>query len=345
MESPFFNLAVFAAITVLAAALLWPRVGFIQAMRTRMRMTKRTRLEDALKYAHECESNDRPVTNSSLAKALQISPAKTAELAAHMTRTGLIFLRDSRILLTKEGKQYALQIIRAHRLWERYLADETGTEPQEWHTQAEEHEHLLSPEETDALSDRLGNPRFDPHGDPIPTADGELFQEKLMTLTQLGVGERAIVRHMEDEPEEVYGQLVALGVRLGMELRLKDKSGGNYIVETGGHEIKLTREAALNISIEPVTVLKGGTNGDSPESLADLQDGEKATVMHISPACRGFERRRLMDLGILPGTSIKFYRNGLTGGLTAFHVRGTVLALRSEQTQMISICDRKQDEV
>lgn len=345
MESPFFNLAVFAAITVLAAALLWPRVGFIQAMRTRMRMTKRTRLEDALKYAHECESNDRPVTNSSLAKALQISPAKTAELAAHMTRTGLIFLRDSRILLTKEGKQYALQIIRAHRLWERYLADETGTEPQEWHTQAEEHEHLLSPEETDALSDRLGNPRFDPHGDPIPTADGELFQEKLMTLTQLGVGERAIVRHMEDEPEEVYGQLVALGVRLGMELRLKDKSGGNYIVETGGHEIKLNREAALNVSIEPVTVLKGGTNGDSPESLADLQDGEKATVMHISPACRGFERRRLMDLGILPGTSIKFYRNGLTGGLTAFHVRGTVLALRSEQTQMISICDRKQDEV
>lgn len=345
MESPFFNLAVFAAITVLAAALLWPRVGLIQALRTRMRMTKRTRLEDALKYAHECESNDRPVTNSSLAKALQISPAKTAELAAHMTRTGLIFLRDSRILLTKEGKQYALQIIRAHRLWERYLADETGTEPQEWHTQAEEHEHLLSPEETDALSDRLGNPRFDPHGDPIPTADGELLQEKLMTLTQLGVGERAIVRHMEDEPEEVYGQLVALGVRLGMELRLKDKSGGNYIVETGGHEIKLTREAALNISIEPVTVLKGGTNGDSPESLADLQDGEKATVMHISPACRGFERRRLMDLGILPGTSIKFYRNGLTGGLTAFHVRGTVLALRSEQTQMISICDRKQDEV
>lgn len=344
MESPFFNLAVFAAITVLAAALLWPRVGLIQALRTRMRMTKRTRLEDALKYAHECESNDRPVTNSSLAKALQISPAKTAELAAHMTRTGLIFLRDSRILLTKEGKQYALQIIRAHRLWERYLADETGTEPQEWHTQAEEHEHLLSPEETDALSDRLGNPRFDPHGDPIPTADGELLQEKLMTLTQLGVGERAIVRHLEDEPEEVYGQLVALGVRLGMELRLKDKSGGNYIVETGGHEIKLTREAALNISIEPVTVLKGGTNGDSPESLADLQDGEKATVMHISPACRGFERRRLMDLGILPGTSIKFYRNGLTGGLTAFHVRGTVLALRSEQTQMISICDRKQDE-
>ena len=55
-------------------------------------------------------------------------------------------------------------------------------------------------------------------------------------------------------------------------------------------------------------------------------------------------QKAAMDLGILPGTSIKFYRNGLTGGLTAFHVRGTVLALRSEQTQMISICDRKQDK-
>jgi DtxR family Mn-dependent transcriptional regulator len=345
MDSPTFNLLIFAFLVAFAVVLFWPGFGLVQAVRGRMRMTKRTRLEDALKYVYDCEINDIAVTTSRLAKALQIVSTRVSELATQMSRAGLVSQVDGRILLTEEGKRYAVHVIRAHRLWERYLADETGIEPKEWHTQAEKHEHLLSVEEANALSNRLGNPRFDPHGDPIPTADGEFLQEKLMNLTQLKVGECAYVSHMEDEPEEVYGQLVTLGIFLGMEFRLIDMSGEFYIVEAEGRKLKLTPEAAYNLSIKPIEMIEAERISSTHDSLADLQAGEIAKVVRISPACRGFERRRLMDLGILPDTSIKFHKYGLTGGLTAFYVRGTVLALRFEQARMISICDRKKVEV
>jgi DtxR family transcriptional regulator, Mn-dependent transcriptional regulator len=340
-ESPLFNLAIFVVIVAVTVALFWPRIGLVQAVRSRMRVTERTRLEDALKYAFDSDFNDRAVTNSSLAKALHISSAKGSALVDHMVSAGLVSPLDGHILLTEEGRRYALQIIRAHRLWERYLADETGIEPQEWHTRAEEYEHLLSQEETDALSDRLGNPRFDPHGDQIPSADGALIPEKQLTLLQLGVGECATISHMEDEPEGVYSELVNLEIYLSMELRLKAKTEDLYIIESEGREFELTPEAAQNLSLKPIAELSCEENGQPFESLADLQSGEKATVRRISPACRGFERRRLMDLGILPGTSIEFCRNGLTGGLTAFHARGTILALRTEQSRMISVRDRE----
>lgn len=345
MDSPALNLLLFAILVAFAVVLFWPGFGLVQAVRGRIRLTQRTQLEDALKYVYDCEFNDIAVTTSRLAKALQIVSTKVSELAAHMSRIGLVSQEDGRILLTEEGKQYAVQIIRAHRLWERYLADETGVEPKKWHTQAEDYEHLLSPEEANALSDRLGNPRIDPHGDPIPTAEGELVQEKLMNLTQLKVGMCAIVSHMEDEPEEVYGQLVSLEIFPGMEFRLVDIFDGYYVVEAEGRNLKLTPEAAHNLSIKPVEKIDAERIAGTNESLADLRVGEIARVVRISRACRGFERRRLMDLGILPETSIKFHRYGLTGGLTAYHVRGTVLALRSEQARMISICDRKKVEV
>lgn len=346
LDSPALNLLIFAIFAAFAAVLFWPGIGLVQALRGRMRMTQRTQLEDALKYVYDCEFNDIAVTSSRLANALQIvSTTKASELAAHMSRIGLVSREAGRILLTEEGKQYAVQIIRAHRLWERYLADKTGVEPKKWHSQAEEQEHLLSTEEADALSDRLGNPRIDPHGDPIPTAEGELLQEKLMNLTQLKAGMCAIVKHVEDEPEEVYGQLVALEIFPGMELRLVNISDGYYVVEAEGRSLKLTPEAAHNLSIKPVEKIDTERIAGPHESLADLQAGEIARVVRISRACRGFERRRLMDLGILPETSIKFHRYGLTGGLTSYHVRGTVLALRSEQARMISIIDRKKVEV
>ncbi|MCH7879886.1 MAG: DtxR family transcriptional regulator [candidate division Zixibacteria bacterium] len=335
MESPFFNLAVFATITVLAAALLWPRVGFIQAMRTRMRMTKRTQLEDALKYAHECESNDRPVTNSSLAKALQISPAKTAELAAHMTRTGLIFLRDSRILLTKEGKQYALQIIRAHRLWERYLADETGLSATEWHREAEKQEHILTGTDADKLAAEMGDPVYDPHGDPIPTTSGKLPPKKGKPLTDLAEGEFGSIIHLEDEPGTIFAQLAAEGLNPGMQIRVLEKTSKRIHFIADGEEIVLAPVVAANVTILP---LSKEDMADAPhDSLTSLNIGEAGKVTRISRACRGQQRRRLMDLGVLPGTIITAKMRSAGGDPIAYDIRGATIGLRNEQAEMIHI--------
>ncbi len=76
--------------------------------------------------------------------------------------------------LTEPGRDYATQVVRAHRLWETYLAEETGLDESQWHARAHRREHELSRSEIDELAARIGNPTHDPHGDPIPTSEGDL---------------------------------------------------------------------------------------------------------------------------------------------------------------------------
>jgi DtxR family Mn-dependent transcriptional regulator len=90
--------------------------------------------------------------------------------------------------------------------------------------------------------------------------------------------------------------------------------------------------------VEKIEVLERDKSRVSPaRTLASLAPGEAAVVVRISTACRGIERRRLMDLGIVPGTKIEFERRGLTGGLSAYRFRDTLIALREEQAEMIAV--------
>jgi DtxR family Mn-dependent transcriptional regulator len=296
----------------------------------------RIQTEDALKHLFHQEQDNQTTTLSALAAALDIQATSALHTVERMQETGLVTMADGRTLLTEEGRRYALQIIRAHRLWERYLADETGVKPEEWHRRAERHEHRITPDEADNLAERLGNPRFDPHGDPIPTAEGEVPSDLTEALSKLTVGDRAVVVHVEDEPDVVYAQLVASGIHPGSSIRVDARTDERIVLEVDGHEVALAPIVASNVSIRRIEVSEvtleevGGT-------LSQLEAGDVGEVVHISPACRGIERRRIMDLGIVPGTRVAFERNGLTGGLTAFNVRGTVVALRQEQTDMISV--------
>lgn len=344
METPLFNLAIFFVIVVISAALFWPRLGIVPAVRGRLRMTKRTQLEDALKFIYNSTHTGDSATTFALSRALNISSSQGSELGAHMSRAGLVNISDGHILLTAEGEQSALQIIRAHRIWERYLAEETSLKPKEWHTSAEEYEHRISPEEVNSLADRLGNPLFDPHGDPIPTAEGEYQDRELINLTELPVGTCARVMHMEDEPENIFDRLVALNIYIGMEFTLKSVSDGSYVLEADNRTLEISPDEAPNLSIEQIDMIDKSNAGCARESLDTLKVGESAKIVQINPMCRGFERRRLLDLGIVPNTTIEYYKNGLTGGLKAFSVRGTVLALRNEQIRMISISGRKRDK-
>ena len=127
-------------------------------------------MEDALKHLYNNSESGMPGTIESLAGALQISCDTAAHLAHRFEQRSLVTARGVGFGLTEEGRLYALQVIRTHRLWEQYLANETGVAEREWHARADRVEHQLSPAEVDALSARLGHPVFDPHGDPIPTA-------------------------------------------------------------------------------------------------------------------------------------------------------------------------------
>jgi DtxR family Mn-dependent transcriptional regulator len=337
MSSPILNLLLFALTSALVAALVWPRHGLLWRLRREHRLSGRIMLEDALKHVFHHEDHGDTATLASLAGTLELSRAKALSLVSRMERMDLARVADGRVLLTEEGRRSALQIVRAHRLWERYLADETGVDPVEWHRLAEQREHRITPAQADALEERLGHPRFDPHGDPIPTADGEVPARDVVPLEGLQPGDAGRVVHIEDEPAVVYAQLVALGIYLGMDLRVAARTDARIVFEGDGRKFVLAPMVAANVSVRPALPAEPPRLAETRETLDALAPGESAVVTGISPACRGLERRRLMDLGIVRGTRVTFERHGLTGGLRAYRVRGTVVALREEQAGVVRI--------
>lgn len=341
VNSPALNLIVFATVVILVAVLYGFVAGANKRAFGRRRAAGRIELEDALKRLYNDENAGEAATPSDFGDRLGISPRAAQALGERMRGAGLVTTVDGRLLLTEKGRKYALHVIRAHRLWERHLADETGVHPLKWHVEADRREHALTAEQMDALAERLGNPHFDPHGDPIPTAEGIVPQETTVTLPSLDVGDDARVVHIEDEPQVVYEQLVASDVYPGMELRVDVKTEDRIVIETDGRRLVFAPVVAGNVSVQQITGRKIETEREPLETLSDLKQGEVGEVVRISPTCRGVERRRLMDLGIVPGTSVAYERQAFTGGLTAYRVRGTVVALREKQTDMISIHRKK----
>jgi DtxR family Mn-dependent transcriptional regulator len=303
---------------------------------SKLKSTERILSEDALKHVYKCEQNGRRPTVQSIAGVLQITLDEASHLITKMATYRLLHMEGEEFHLSAEGKEYALHIIRAHRLWERYLADETGFAEAEWHDLADRHEHNLSPAETEALAIKLGHPTHDPHGDPIPTAGGKMVPHGGQPLTTLAVGDSARIVHIEDEPAVVFAQLVAEGLYPGMEVHLTEISPQRIRFWREGNEHILAPIVATNISVSPLPEEQVPEIGPR-EHLSDLKPGESCKVVSISPACRGAERRRFMDLGILSRTIIKAELVSPSGDPTAYRIRGALIGLRKEQANLINI--------
>ena len=335
MIEPGFALLVFALAAVGSAALLWPRKGLLARALGAARMTERVRIEDALKHLFNCEYLALPSTLESLAGGLGMRRGRAGRLVTRLCELGLAEAQGAAVSLTGPGRSYALRVVRTHRLWERYLADRTGVAEAGWHAQAEVREHRMSVAETDALAARLGHPRFDPHGDPIPTARGEVPPRTGVTLTQLREGAGARIVHLEDEPREIYLELLAEGLSPGMEIRVADVSptGVRFLLQ--GREHLLDAVAAASVTVEPAEDMV--MPSEPPRTLAALALGETGVVDRIAPACQGPARRRLLDLGVVPGTPVRATLRGAGGDPTAYLIRGATIALRREQAARVEI--------
>lgn len=335
MVEPLIALGFAFLLAAVLYILFRPQRGLIFQWRRTRQLGERTRREDALKHLHHCEMEGPHPTLQSLAGALQISVDDTAQLLSELEADDLVELSGAKIQLTPDGRASALHILRAHRLWESYLADETGFPEVEWHDQAEYYEHVLTEEDVDVLDARLGRPERDPHGDPIPTPSGELVQHGGIPLTTAELNVPLRVVHLEDEPDVVYAQLVAEGLHPGMELRLIEIAPRRIRFWAAGDEHVLAPVVANNIAVQPIPVVSAKPR--ESKNLSELQPGEQARVLGISPALRGTERRRLFDLGILPGTEISAEFVSPGGDPTAYLIRGANIALRSEQAKFIEI--------
>jgi len=333
MIDPLTALLTGSGLIIVLILMFWPQKGLITRWKKTSSAARRVIMEDSLKHLYNCEYNGIDCTLVSIAGNLSISTDDAAKLIAGLETHGFVSSHDEELTLTPEGRSYALRIIRVHRIWEKYLADETGIGEKDWHFAAEKIEHILSPAQADALAAQIGNPVFDPHGDPIPSSEGTIPEKQGISLSSLKSGEFAQITHIEDEPDAIYSQLVAEGLYPGMHVRIIEITKERIRFLANGEEVVLAPLFARNITIMPISGEK--TIEGKFRTLSSLAVGEKGKVLGISKRCRGQQRRRLMDLGVVPGTEIEAEMKSIGGDPVAYRIRGTTIAIRKKQANRI----------
>jgi DtxR family Mn-dependent transcriptional regulator len=314
----------------------WPETGLFWQFQKRRELTEKVLVEDTLKYIFKCERNQKTASLEGLAGVLSTNLGHVSEILALTQATGLVDMVENNFRLTDAGRKTATQIVRAHRLWERYLADATGFQESDWHQQADRLEHKLSAEELDQLSARLGHPTHDPHGDPIPTPRGDLKTHGGIPLTDLPLQTSARIVHIEDEPEAIYAQIVAEDLHPRMLVEVDEKTANRIRFWTADQEHVLAPIVAANISVIPLLEEREEDAMDGVP-LDSLLPGQTGLVTGILSLSKGVERRRLFDLGIIPGTKITVEMVNPGGDPTAYRIRGSVIALRNSQARLIKV--------
>lgn len=291
--------------------------------------------EDILKSVYNHESQNSVCNVNSLSEKLNKTNKQIQSSVNQLINSNHIETDNKTIRLTELGKNYALKIIRFHRLYEKYLADQTNLDEKNWHHIAEDIEHNLTNEEADKLAAQIGNPVFDPHGDPIPSPQGELPDDIGIPLSKLNPGDISIVIHIEDEPDDVYQNIVNKGIYKGIQIRFLGTFNNEVSFYANEKLCSLSLNEAKNINVG-LPKLEKIHLGDF-KKLSSLSVGQRGKIIGIAKSLRGQQRRRLMDLGIVSGTEIEVELESLTGDPLAYKVRGTTIALRKNQTDKIYI--------
>lgn len=338
MSEPGEALLIFAASVAVLLVLFWPQRGLFWAWLQLRQRGEQVLIEDALKHIHACSYRQVDATVQSLTGALDISAEQSVRLISRMEPLGLVALKHGRVTLTAEGRTQVLHVIRVHRLWERYLAEYTSVPQLDWHREAEQREHTLTAAETEALDARLNYPRYDPHGDPIPTADGEVAPSEGDPLADISPGNWVRIVHIEDEPDVIYRQIVACGLQPGMVLQVIETTPERVRFFGSGEEYVLAPIVATNVTVAAIIEpQKKYASGRQSLRLTALKLGECAKVIGIASGCIGLKRERLLDLGVIYGTEIEVEMGSPLGDPTAYRIRGATIALRREQAAQIQI--------
>jgi DtxR family Mn-dependent transcriptional regulator len=294
---------------------------------------RRTQIEDALKHLFDQQYRGRHGSFASLGGLLRLSDRRMMQLLAQMQHQGLVVARGQEFELTAEGERVARQIVRAHRLLERYFADEARLPLKQVHAAAERREHTLTSDQIDALSASLGHPRLDPHGDPIPGRDGQIAPAGDTPVTAWPTGKFGRITHLEDEPPLAYAQILAEGLRIGQTVRILESTPERLVLTDGDHEYRLAPAVAANVFLAPAAA----PAASDVVTLAELKQGEPAEVVGLDVNCQGFSRRRLMDLGFTPGARLEPVLGTFAGDPRAYRVRDTLVALRRDQASQVLV--------
>ena len=200
------------------------------------------------------EWSDKPVSIGILAARVEVAPSSASEAVKKLVEAGLVsHAKYGSIELTDTGRVAALQMVRKHRLIETFLVEYLGYSWDLVHVEAEVLEHAVSDHFVDQLADRLGQPTRDPHGDPIPLADGTLPPMTAVLLADAEIGAAVRVVQVSDDDSELLRYFAGLGIGLDTELSVAERhaSAGTITVEHQGSPVTIGVAAARAVRVEP----------------------------------------------------------------------------------------------
>lgn len=199
-------------------------------------------VDDYLKTIyHHTEWQDDRITPSQLAAELGLAPSSVTEMVQKLAAQGLVTHRPyGPIALSEAGELRAAAIIRRHRLIETWLVREFGYAWDEVHDEAEVLEHAISDRLLEGIDERLGRPRFDPHGDAIPDADGHVHREPFVLLGEAPAGHVGRVLRVSDRDPELLRAVETAGVAVGTTVTVTDAAA----LRIGASDVALPTAAA-----------------------------------------------------------------------------------------------------
>jgi DtxR family Mn-dependent transcriptional regulator len=209
-------------------------------------------VQDYLKAIYALEASGGRVTTSALAKRMSVSAPSATAMAKRLAELGLVERAPYYgLALTEKGRRGALEVLRHHRLLERYLVDTLGLSLDEVHDEADRLEHVLSEDLEARIDEALGFPTHDPHGDPIPDRQLRIVHRTHGSLLDLEPGANATVMRVPDRDPELLRYLATLAIVPGesVELIRLAPFGGPVTVRTANGEHSIGRELASAIVV------------------------------------------------------------------------------------------------
>ena len=209
--------------------------------------------EDYLKALYHLEMEFDSVSTNSIADYLGMKPSSVTDMLKKLAEKKFIHYQKYKgTSLTKKGKLIALSIIRKHRLWETFLVDKLGFGWDQVHIIAEQLEHIKSEELIENLDNFLGNPKYDPHGDPIPNKDGEIEKMNQKLLVELKASQKGIITGVKKGTASLLNYLDKEKVKLGDSIKVIEilEFDGTYIVEINKRKLTFSEKICQNLLLE-----------------------------------------------------------------------------------------------
>ena len=181
-------------------------------------------VEDYLKAIYRLSPEGQPASTSEIANLLELSPASVSGMVKRLSEQGLLeHLPYRGVQLTDDGRRAALRMVRRHRLIEAYLVAMLGYTWDTVHEEAERLEHAVSDTLVERMAAVLGHPRVDPHGDPIPAADGSIDEPASVALADVPLGQTVELRRVDESQPERLRYIASIGLTPGVAVTVLDR--------------------------------------------------------------------------------------------------------------------------